>query len=113
MKLLAISASLYVASAGLGLFAEVLPAAGEIGPFAQLGTAGILAWVVWCLIGELRAARADAAQQREDHNAAFEKSNERWQEQADKDRAVMMQMVQTCSGNRQASIDAAKKRATP
>jgi hypothetical protein len=71
----------------------------------------VLAWVVWCLIGELRAARADSAKQREDHNAVFEKSNERWQEQADKERAVTMEMVQTCSVNRQTiTAEAVKKR---
>lgn len=69
----------------------------------------MLAWVVWCLIGELRAARADSAKQREDHNAVFEKSNERWQEQADKERAVMLEMVQTCSANRQVAAEAAKR----
>ena len=113
MKLLAISASLYVVAACLDIFGQVSPAVGEISPFAQLGTAGVLAWVVWMLVAELRAARADSATQRQEFNVAFKAASERRYEEADRDRAVMMQMVQTCSGNRQASIDAAKKRATP
>jgi hypothetical protein len=132
MRLLALTALLYVASAALGLLADVSPAASEVAPWAQLGTAGVLAWVVSLLVGELRAARTDgakqreehavavkagqedSAKQREDHNAAFEKSNQRWQEQADKDRAVMVEMVRTCSGNRQAALaDAAKNKGKP
>jgi hypothetical protein len=86
------------------------PAMGELGPWAQLGTAGVLSGVVWLLIGELRASRADAATQRTEFNAAFKGASDRWHEEADQDRAVMMKMVQTCSMNRYATVEQDVKR---
>ncbi len=105
MKLFAISASLYVASAAMSLLADVSPVAGEVAPWAQLGTAGALAWVVSLLIGELRASRTDNAKQREEFNVAFKGASDRWHAEAERDRTVMMEMVQTCSANRRTAFE--------
>ena len=88
------------------IFAQVAaPAMGEIGPWVQLGSVGALGYVAFALVGELRAARVDAATQRTEFISTFKGAIDRWHEEADQDRAVIVKMVQTCSMNRYATVE--------
>ena len=52
---------------GTGLFGVgEIPDVGSLGPLAQLGAVGVLAWACKALLAELREARADAKEARLD-----------------------------------------------
>jgi hypothetical protein len=89
------------------------PLAPEIAPYAQLGAVGVLGWIAAVLVGELRAARADSAKQREEHAAALEHLMTRWDawEQTRHDDALAMQdtlrqMAATCAAGHKRSQEA-------
>lgn len=80
--------------------------APQIGPWAQLGAVGILGWVASALLGELRAARADSAKQREEQAANLERMLGRWDAWEDRrheDAAALQDTLRKITANCAAS----------